>query len=247
MPRAASWVVLACTTVLCALPRLTHAELPWGADLTVAAQLTQGMLEGLSDGQVYPRWIDGMSRGFGAPAFVFYPPLPYYASALAALATGEVVSGLKIVVVAALFLSGLACFVAARPLSSEWGAAAGAALYIAIPYHLLDLYDRFALAELCGFVLTPLLFRFARDVAERPGWGAAFGLTAAYAALLFTHVVTPTWCSSRWLRTRSSTSGGRTPGVACRSSPPRGSPRSVAPRCCSCPYGSSSTTCTSNM
>ncbi|MGL6323033.1 hypothetical protein ACSZMP_07810 [Aeromonas rivipollensis] len=61
---------------------------------TLAAGGTQGhdlfhhLLSGhyfarqLWQGELYPRWLMAMNGGFGSPTFFFYPPLPYYVSAL---------------------------------------------------------------------------------------------------------------------------------------------------------------------
>lgn len=190
LPRVTGWMIIVSATVLFALPLLAHEKMHWGMDLSFAAQMTQGMLQGLRDGHLYPRWVDAMSKNFGAPAFLFYPPLSYYASALVTMATHDIAQGIKIVTLASAFLSGLTFFIAARPLSSELGAAAGAALYILLPYHILDLYDRYSFAELAAFIWLPLLFRFVRDLAQRPRWGTAFGLALSFAALILTHTIT---------------------------------------------------------
>lgn len=38
--------------------------------------------EQLLQGELYPRWLTRMNGGFGSPTFFFYPPLPYYLTAL---------------------------------------------------------------------------------------------------------------------------------------------------------------------
>jgi hypothetical protein len=190
LPRMGGWGVILSATLLFVLPVLKHNNLlPWGMDLSFACQMSQGMTQGLRDGNLYPRWVDSISRGLGGPAFVFYPPLAYYASSLVTMLSGDIGRGIGIVALGSAFLSGVAFFVAARPLSTELGAAVGAALYILLPYHVLDLYDRFAFAELTAFLWPPLLFRFVSDLAERPGWRAAFGLTMAFAGLMLTHLI----------------------------------------------------------
>ena len=213
-PRLVSWGVLLAASVLFCWPLLTRANMPWGMDMSFAAQMTEGMLRGVGDGHLYPRWVDPMSRGLGAPAFVFYPPLAYWVSAALGWLTGDIVMGIRIVAVGGIVLSGLAFFLGARPLTSEHGAAIGAALYILLPYHLVDMYDRFAFAELCAFVWTPLLLLFVRRVAERATLPDAIGLALCYAGLSLTHLVTAymmllivvpyglwlAWRSGRWER-----------------------------------------------
>ena len=221
-PTLPSWGVLVGATALLCWPLLTRADLPWGMDLSFAAQMTEGMLRGLGDGHLYPRWVDPMSRGLGAAAFVFYPPLSYWVTAALAMLTGDIVEAIRIAIVAGMLLSGLSFFLAARPLSSEQGAALGAALYVLLPYHAIDLYDRMAFAELCAFVWTPLLFLFVRRTAESGSAGNAIGLALCYAGLVLTHLVTGfvalfaavpyglwlVWRSRRWERLAWLAGGG---------------------------------------
>ena len=221
-PTLPSWGVLVGATALLCWPLLTRADLPWGMDLSFAAQMTEGMLRGLGDGHLYPRWVDPMSRGLGAAAFVFYPPLSYWVTAALGMLTGDIVEAIRIAIVAGMLLSGLSFFLAARPLSSEWGAALGAALYVLLPYHAIDLYDRMAFAELCAFVWTPLVFLFVRRTAESGAAGDAIGLALCYAGLALTHLVTGfvtlfaavpyglwlVWRSGRWDRLAWIAGGG---------------------------------------
>ncbi len=189
LPRALGCASLIVAMLLFALPMLTHEKMQWGMDLSFASQMTKGMLDGLRDGYLYPRWVDAMSRSFGAPVFVFYPPLAYYASGLVALWTDDIAQAIQIVAILSALLSGLAFFVAARPITTELGASIGAAFYILLPYHVLDLYDRYAFAELVAFIWIPLLFRFVRDLSLRSSGGVALGLGASYAALVLTHLI----------------------------------------------------------
>lgn len=213
-PALPSWGVLVAATALLCWPLLTRAELPWGMDLSFAAQMTEGMLRGFGDGYLYPRWVDAMSRGLGAPAFIFYPPLAYWVTAALAGLTGDVAEAIRVVVVGGVFLSGLAFFLAARPLGSEAGAALGAALYVLLPYHAIDLYDRMAFAELGAFVWTPLVFGFVRRTAGSGAPRDAVALALCWAGLALTHLVTAfialfavvpyglwlVWRSGRWER-----------------------------------------------
>lgn len=170
-------------------PLLANKALPMGSDVSYHAQWAQGFVEALGDGSLYPRWISETNRGFGAPIFVFYPPLSYYAVAAAWLATGEILSALRVTLAAAAFLAGLSFWLAARRMASEPGATVGAVLYILLPYHVLDLYERFALAEFCAFVWFPLLFLAVWRLARRPCWRSWFLLTAGFAGLALTHLM----------------------------------------------------------
>jgi hypothetical protein len=206
--------VLVATLVLC-LPLLRHRpDLPSGNDVLFAAQSTLGFAEALREGVVFPRWVASSNAGLGAPTFVFYSPLAYYASGLASVALGDALAGLRWTVVAMSLLAGLAFVLACRRGAAPALLAAAGALYVLAPYHALDLYWRFALAEYAAFVWIPLLFLFARRVLEGGGASGMAGLALVYAGLVLTHVVTAflaplalapyalmrSWSSGRWPR-----------------------------------------------
>lgn len=186
---ALAWLAVCLAAGIFAVPLLANPGLPAGSDVDFTAQSAQGFLDALREGVVYPRWIDAANRGFGAPTFVFYAPLAYYLTSLVSLVTGETAAALRWTLILSAFLSGGAFFVVARAYASLLGAAAGACLYLLLPYHLIDVYDRFAYAEALAFVWFPLLFLYTSRVALGVR-GAWLGLAFAYAGLLLTHLVT---------------------------------------------------------
>ncbi|MGY3893774.1 hypothetical protein [Aeromonas enterica] len=114
----------------------------------------------LWQGEFYPRWLMAMNGGFGSPTFFFYPPLPYYVSALFAGPTPldhEAMTPLLWSSSLALWLSGLFAYLWLRTFASPRRALGASLLYMALPYHLaIDIYARFALAESWAFVWVPL-------------------------------------------------------------------------------------------
>ncbi|MEE8557238.1 MAG: 6-pyruvoyl-tetrahydropterin synthase-related protein [Myxococcota bacterium] len=182
---------LALATGLLSYPLLLAApSLPYGSDLAFAAQSARGFVQGLQEGQLYPRWVEASNLGFGGPTFIFYPPIAYYAVALASAVTGDVLVGLGVVLIFAGLLSGITFYLAFREPTSEIAATIGAGLYMLAPYHVLDAYWRFALAEHVAFIWFPLLLLFARRVIDGAGWRSVGGLAASYAGLVMTHLVT---------------------------------------------------------
>jgi len=123
---------------------------------------------GLASGELFPRWEEDTNRGFGAPTTSYYPPGVYYlTSALYALSGDWMIA-----VLASYFLmmaaSSAAIYIFARRFLSRVAAAAAMVCYIFLPYHLLDQYQRGALAECLAFVFMPLMLLFAeRLLAER--------------------------------------------------------------------------------
>jgi hypothetical protein len=186
-----AWAVVIAAAAVFVTPLLREPGLPGGADTAFAVLAARGFTDSLGEGVAYPRWIAEANRGFGAPIFLYYPPLPYYLAATARRVTPDLLAALRLVLLAGALAAGSTFFLAARERSSLLGAAAGAALYLLLPYHVLDLYQRFAFAELAAFVWFPLLFLAVRRLAEgrrpRRAW---FLLAAAWAGLVLTHLVT---------------------------------------------------------
>lgn len=144
-------------------------------------------------GDVYPRWLFGMNAGLGSPVFQFYGPVPYYFTALFRPLASHDPEGwhqLGSAASLAVIASGFTAYAWLRRLAGERAALIGAVLYMSAPYHLaVDLYQRFAFAELWGFVWMPLVMLFVR-AAMKGGKEALVGLSLSYALLIMTHLPT---------------------------------------------------------
>lgn len=204
--------ILAAASLACAGPLLAHRALPDASDVSFHALCARSFFDALREGIVYPRWVGDANIGFGGPTFVVYPPLGYYATAAVAAVTGSITDAMRWVLVAATFASAVTFFVAARDVASDLAAAVGAAFYVLLPYHVLDLYERFAFGEYLAFVWLPLAVLGIRRLGERFSWGAWFTLAIAAAGLVLTHALTAlmaalvlgpyavavAWRSGRW-------------------------------------------------
>lgn len=186
-PAAVVLVALAC------LSPLAWRGFPWNTDdvhyhAMYAGQFLREMLAGAP----YPRWLTGMNNGLGAPIFFFYGPIPYWITGAAGLLTGER-DGFALVELAVclvLVASGLSAYLWLRSLVAAWPAAWGAAVYVALPYHLtVDLWTRAAFAEFTGYLWTPLLFLGIERIRRRGAGGVPL-LAASFALLIATHIIT---------------------------------------------------------
>jgi hypothetical protein len=154
---------------------------------------THHFQEQLAAGQLYPRWLPKMNAGLGSPVMYFYPPLPYYINSLflsmahlPSLAFNDlaVSSGL------ALIVSGSTALLWFGSLVPPFAALVGALVYMLFPYHFsIDLYERFAFAELWTFAWIPLAMYWARLI-PRGSMKAVIGLGFALALLVMTHLPT---------------------------------------------------------
>ncbi|MEK6637025.1 MAG: hypothetical protein AABY88_02965 [Pseudomonadota bacterium] len=137
----------------------------------------------LREGTLYPRWLAESHNGLGAPVFYFYPPLAFYLAAILSLMGLSTYWSVLAAFGVAMAGSGIAMLHwlkgwTSRPL-------AGALLYVAAPYHIVDFYARGALAEFCAYALLPLVAIGIRRAARS---GRFAMLAISYAALIITHL-----------------------------------------------------------
>jgi hypothetical protein len=149
-------------------------------------QFTQTIQQGVW----LPRWLPDSNGGYGSPVFVFYSPLVYYVTALLQLTSGSLILSMKLVRGLGLFLSGLAMLVYASDLVDKRTALAIAVVYIAIPFHVLDICYWSLYAETWAWIWFPLiLFFLGRIRNNRGGILSLLGLSSTYAALIVTHLI----------------------------------------------------------
>ncbi len=148
--------------------------------------------EQLFHGDLYPRWLMNMNAGLGSPVFFYYPPVPFFLTSLLRPFFASDPQGWHQVGVScsiALVASGISAYFWLKDISDDISAVVAAVLYMAMPYHLAEIYVRGALAELWAFVWMPLiLFFINRVVAGRKL--ACVGLAVSYALLIMTHLPT---------------------------------------------------------
>jgi len=153
-------VVVAAASILTAAPTLVFGT-PHGHNWLYNLSWLRGFAGGLHAGEWYPRWLSDLNGGAGSPVFFYYAPLPFYVSAIfGKLLCPGCGTSLHLAVGQALILcaSGIAFYVLAREYGRPWVAAAGAVVYMAMPYHFeIDLWHRQAAGEFTAYVWTPLI------------------------------------------------------------------------------------------
>ena len=157
---------------------------------------------GLKAGEIYPRWEEETNRGFGAPTTCYYPPGIYYITSLFYWLSGDWVRALLDAQLLMMIASAAAMFVYARRFMARGPALIAMAAYIFFPYHLIDQYQRGAIAELLAFVWMPLVLLFVENLMSVPAdeasprvelssWRShltnAAGLALAYGLFLWSH------------------------------------------------------------
>src|SRR5262245_4186369 len=143
-------------------------RMPDTHDIFLHYDQMKSLYTGLRAGEIYPRWEVETNRGFGAPTTCFYPPAIYYITSLFYYIARNCVQSLLWTHLAIMVASAAAIYLYARRTLSRTGAVVAMTCYAILPYHLIDQYQRGALAELLGFVWMPLILLFVEQLFDRP-------------------------------------------------------------------------------
>jgi len=190
---AHSLLILLSAALLC-LPCLL-VGIPQGLDSEYHTAYQHYFDQQFWSGDLYPRWLVGLNKGYGSPIFLVQYPLPYFVTTLLhpitsfwPAATREA-HALGIFCFLALAGAGLTARVWLRNHCAPKVATLGALLYICLPYIFgQSLYLRTALGELSVFIWMPLALAFCDKL--RPTFTSVTTLGLVFALLLFSHVLT---------------------------------------------------------
>jgi len=188
--RSMTWLLLIAAPLLFVAPILWTGKLPRGADHIFHFQLAHGFVEGLQSGVLYPRWLEGANLGYGSPAPLNYPPFGAYLVALPQLLGIAPFTAWLFALTLSAYAAAWAFYAYARDIVAPLPAAVGATLYTLAPYHALNLYDRFAFAELNAFIWLPLVFKYQRRLHHARDLHAWVLFAVCFALLVVTHIVT---------------------------------------------------------
>lgn len=122
----------------------------------------------LKQGKFFPVIISDFCNGFGYSWNLFYSPLTAYVPLIFKLFTSSFVVTLKMFMLLTIFLSGICLFQFVYKISKSYKASIiSAILYMCAPYHLTDLYNRIAIAELASFIFLPIIFSGMYDLLNK--------------------------------------------------------------------------------
>jgi hypothetical protein len=142
-------------------------EMPVTHDSWMHFNQMQAFARGLAAGRIYPRWDEATHGGYGAPTSSFYPPGVYYLTSFLYFISRDWQKVWMGTWWWLMFASGLALYAYVRSAMSHGAALLAASLYMVLPYHLLNQYQRGALAEQGSFVWMPLCLLFAEQLYSR--------------------------------------------------------------------------------
>jgi len=142
----------------------------------------------IQDGIFYPRWAPDYTFGYGYPMFNIYAPGSLYASEALHLLGFDFVTATKIVFALAIVLSGVAMFAFIKRLTgSSQAAFLSGLVYVYVPYHIVDVYVRAALAESVALIFLPLALWGFYETVVHPSRVTIVAAALAFAAMMFSH------------------------------------------------------------
>ena len=180
--------------------------LPWTYDthdgqyaLYNAAQFDRA----LRDGELPVRWLPDVFGGRGLPLFNYYHPLVFYVVAFVHLFGPGFIAAMKLVTLATLPLSAWAMLAWLDEHVPPEAAAVGAAAYVAVPIHALELHVKGDPPAALAFVFAPLVLLAIRRAASGSP-RAVPALALASAGLVLSHSVTalmliPVFAGYAWI------------------------------------------------
>jgi hypothetical protein len=157
------WVVLLTLPAIAPLARSGFFE---SHDGLFHAYRLSALDRAVRAGVLYPRWFPEFAFGYGHPVLNFYGPLSYYWGLPFTLLGADATLAVKLVFASGLVASGLGMYLFARSYLDRAPALVAAVVYAYLPYHLVDLYVRGALAEFLAFVWFPLVLWTFRAVVQ---------------------------------------------------------------------------------
>jgi hypothetical protein len=146
-------------------------------------------IEALKEGVIYPRWSPLSYWGYGSPAFVLYPPLPFYFVAFFNLFTNSVIAAMNVTKLTALFFSATGMFFFVKQFYSKKIALFIAIFYILFPYNIFGLYYSGTFASVIALIwFAPiLLFLYRYIICGRYDYLIYAGV--CYGGLILTHLI----------------------------------------------------------
>lgn len=182
-------VVLGIVVLAGFLP-LLYPALPAGHDLLFHLARIQALKDGMADG-VFPVYVNFRALGgFGYGTGLFYSDLFNCIPALFALCGFGIVEAYKLFLILWGLASAFSMWYCLRRLkASDFGAFAGALLYVWSSYFSIDIFTRAALGEITAFPFLPLIILgLYRLIYGQPG--RIFPLTFGFAGLCLSHHIT---------------------------------------------------------
>jgi uncharacterized membrane protein len=180
-------IIISLVALVITLPLFLADGLIASYDIFFHAVWSEQFNKALTDGVLYPQWVD-TPFGYGSPTFIFYAPLSFYLIGLInSFSTSHILS-MKIAIYLSFFLSGITMYIFARKLNGDRAGLISAMVYQLLPYHISELFLRGSIPALVAFIWFPLILLFIREIFIGEKNTSIIYMGFAYAGLITTHL-----------------------------------------------------------
>lgn len=142
--------------------------------------------QGIRQGYLYPRWVDGLGFGFGYPLYNFYPPLIYYIGEFFHILGFSLIWSVKLVFISGFILGAIGIYLLVKKYTNRLSALVSAALYTYFFYHAVLIYARGALAEFFALAILPFVFLSMDNLVDKTNWRNCILFGVSLALLILT-------------------------------------------------------------
>lgn len=146
--------------------------------------------DALASGVYIPSWGSADNAGLGSAGIRFYPPATHAVMGAVQFITGSWYDTIWVTMLAWMWIGSIGVYKLAREWSSRPIAVGSALLYVIVPYHLLQVFQAFLLAEFTAAAILPFCFLYAHRLVTKGGAVNIFLFFAAYSALVLSHIPT---------------------------------------------------------
>ncbi len=184
---AAALLCLLAASCILVVPLITLG-FPENFDLPQHLRFARTFFGTISSGHIIPDWASADNLGFGSIGIRLYPPLTYIVMSCIQLVTQSWYDTLWLTIMVFMFASCASMYFLAKEWLPQSYAVFAAILSAIVPYHLIEIYQAFLLAEFAAAAIMPLCFLFAYRVVVRDRWSDALILSACFSAIILAHI-----------------------------------------------------------
>jgi hypothetical protein len=112
------------------------------------------------DGQLPVRWLGHLNENYGYPVINFLYPLPFYLAEPLIIIGLSPLWAIKILFIVSTLASGLGVYFWLSGQKTKFTGFMSALIYMALPYKLIDLYQRGSLGECIALAIVPFILAF---------------------------------------------------------------------------------------
>ncbi len=184
--RTAIFLLLVLSAVLVA--PAAYFGIPENYDLGQHLRFARTWHDAFSSGSLSVSWGSADNAGLGSAGVRFYPPATHMLMGAIQLVTNSWYDTLWLTMLFWMFLGSVGVYKLASEWCSKPTSLYTALLYAIVPYHLLQVFQAFLLAEFAAAAVLPFCFLYAHRLITKGGTANILPFAASYSALVLTHL-----------------------------------------------------------